>query len=155
MGCQLQHGNIAAVQTLHGAKGRKVACQLPAGAKRIKIGCQISCQHCEIACQLPASHASNRKHTKTRTCAAASGTIPVRLCKGPRLGPRWTFGARRPKLDRCLCGHSCNRWRNPVCAAFPPGTPTARVAKQSADVLPCGPAPHHPTLDDASVNTTL
>ena len=101
---------------------------------------------------LPPPH---QPHTDTRTCAAASGTIPLRLCKGPRLRPRQTFRARRPKLDRCLCGRSCRRWRNQACAAFPRATPTARVAKRSAGVLPCGPASHSPALDDASVNTTL
>lgn len=72
------------------------------------------------------------------TCAAASGTIPLRLCKGPRHRPRQTFGARRPMLDRCLCGRSCHRWRNPACAAFPRATPAARVANRSGRVLRAG-----------------
>ena len=88
---------------------------------------------------LPPPH---QPHTDTKTCAAASGTIPLRLCKGPCLGSSWKWGAQRPKLDRCLCGRSCHRWRNQACAAFPRATPVARCADRSGRVLPCGPALH-------------
>ncbi len=35
---------------------------------------------------LPPTH---RPHATTGTCASASGTIPLRLCKGPCLGGIW------------------------------------------------------------------
>ena len=40
--------------------------------------------------------------SRTETYAGASGTLPLRLYGGCRLGPRWTLGAQRPNL---LAGH--------------------------------------------------
>jgi hypothetical protein len=89
--------------------------------------------------------------SNTDTYAAASGTIPLRLCvrRGVRQSP--TKGARRPKPRRGLRGRGCPQWGNPACSAFARATPTALVAKRSAGVIPCGPAPRSPayTKDDA------
>ena len=70
--------------------------------------------------------------SRTETYAGTSGTLPLRLYVGRRLGPRWTLGARRPKPRRGLRGRGCPRWGNAACAAFARETPTALVAKQSA-----------------------
>ena len=56
--------------------------------------------------------------SRTETYAGASGTLPLRLYGGCRLGPRWTLGAQRPNL---LAGHGLlNGWRQPARAPCGP-----------------------------------
>ncbi len=95
----------------------------------------------------------------------------LRLYVGRCLGPRQTKGARRPKQRRGLLGCSCPRgnpacavfaWANPAFVVFAQATPTfawatptASVAKRSAGVLPCGPAPRCPVLDGVDAQTPV
>ncbi len=89
----------------------------------------------------------------TETCAATSGTIPLRLCVRRDLSPSPTKGDQRPELRRGLRGPDSPRWGNPACAAFARATPTAVVATRSAGVLPCAPAPPPPASDEVDGQT--
>jgi hypothetical protein len=108
-----------------------------------------SCRACGCATPPP----PQAPPSNTETCAATSGTIPLRLCVRRDFRPSPTKGARRPKLRRGLRGPGSSRWGYPACAAFARATPTAVVATPSAGVLPCGPAPRRPTFDEVDVQT--
>jgi hypothetical protein len=91
--------------------------------------------------------------SRTETYAGTSSTLPLRLYVGRRLGPRWTLGVGRPKPRRGLRGSGLPRRGNPACAAFARETPTALVAKRSAGVIPCGPAPRRPAFTKHDART--
>jgi hypothetical protein len=62
-------------------------------------------------------------------------------------------GRPTPKAAPGLAGRGCPRWGNPACAAFERETPTALVAKRSAVVIPCGPAPRRPAYTKHDART--